>query len=253
MSQKNWLSVLFWFLSLPAIYAQADSSLVQYKARLINAETEEEVPFAHIILLSSEMGITSDNQGYFKTSLPTDDTLLISSIGFETFKIPVAELKPDSVVNMIRLTPRMYELSEIMVTQYPSYEKLREIVTNPVLTQEEKDIFRVYENMEKVGLKTIAKESGRKSARGPITTIYNLFSKEAKSQRKYAELIEQDQKEWGYHKRINAAVIKRITGLSDSLEIIQFIKFCNFDETFLNNSSDYELFSLILRKFESFK
>ena len=253
MSQRFWLSVLIWFLSLSTLLGQADSSLVYLRFKLLNAETSEPVPYAHVLLISQSMGITSDEFGCFETPLLSNDSMIISSIGFNESRIAVADMKKDSIVNVIKLNPKIYMLSEVMVTQYPTYEQMLEAVASPIYTKTEKDIIRAYQNMDDVGLQYIARTSGKKGAGGPISAIYNMFSREQKNQRKYEQLVKEDEAETHFNKKLDVEIVKRITGLSDSSHIVQFIKFCNFDDHFLDNSSEYELYSLIVRKFKAFR
>ncbi len=255
MSRRFWLLVLFWFMSLSVLFGQADSSFVYLQARLVNAENGEAVPYAHILLKYELSGITSNDNGYFDLNSPENDSLLISSIGYEKLHLSVMDLRTDSTLNIIRLIPQVYMLGEIKITQYPSYERLVEIVINPILTNTEKNILRAYSNLDKAGLGFVARENDGiiRGGAGPITAIYNLFSRAVKNQKKYVKLKEEEKKDLKFKKKVSEDIIKRITGLTDSAVIIKFIRYCNFSESYLNSSSDYELFKRIKQNYEAFK
>lgn len=255
MSRGFRLLVLFWFLSLSVLYGQADSLSVYVQGKLIDAESGEAIPFAHILLHSKLKGLTSDVNGCFDISSMKSDSLFISSIGYENLQLAVEDLLVDSSLNIIRLSPKIYMLGEIKITQYPSYERLVEIVINPILSENEKSLFRAYSNLQKVGLGFIprTKELYPGISGGPITGIYNLFSRTEKFRKKYIKLKEEEKRDLRFRKKINNDVICRITGLIDSVSITQFIKYCNFSESYLNTASEYELFTQIKHNYEAFR
>ena len=80
---------------------------------------------------------------------------------------------------------------------------------------------------------------------GPITFLYNLFSRSAKRQRQYAALIEYDRIQRKLALRYNKEIIYRITGLTDEKEIYDFMQYCNFTDEFIFNSLEYEIYLAI--------
>ncbi len=75
-----------------------------YKGSIINKSTKEKVPYSSVGLIKENTGINANEEGYF--ILPSknyiNDTLIISSVGYETFKICVNNL-PENL---------QYEISE---------------------------------------------------------------------------------------------------------------------------------------------
>ena len=77
---------------------------ITVKGRILHASTGEPLAFANIGVYDKNLGTLSDPDGSFEIVLPpssTIDTLLVSSIGFETEKIPIGKLlnisKPISI------------------------------------------------------------------------------------------------------------------------------------------------------------
>jgi hypothetical protein len=87
---------------------------------------------------------------------------------------------------------------------------------------------------------------------GPITAIYNAFSKEVESQRKHQELIEYAPKQKIIHAKYNTEKVQYWTGLKNE-ELTQFVLFCDFKDSFLLRVSDYELIAKIRNKLIEFK
>jgi len=86
--QKTKLSLLLFFVSIIGLSAQEITGNV-------TSENGEGVPFTNIFLRERNIGIVSDINGHYR--LPLDilenvgDTLIFSSIGFDTQRFPVAE------------------------------------------------------------------------------------------------------------------------------------------------------------------
>jgi hypothetical protein len=83
---------------------------------------------------------------------------------------------------------------------------------------------------------------------GPISMLYNQFSKEARSKRILAGLVKKDEAAVRY----NPVLITKLTGIKDEGEIKKFIDFCALRVQFILEASDYELYAAILECYESY-
>ncbi len=80
---------------------------------------------------------------------------------------------------------------------------------------------------------------------GPITTLYDAFSKEGKSKRKHEALVSQDQKKVVAARRYNAKVVQQITSFKTDKEIQDFMLYCTLSVDFIVSSTEYELYKAI--------
>jgi hypothetical protein len=80
---------------------------------------------------------------------------------------------------------------------------------------------------------------------GPISALYDAFSKEGKSRRKYEELLKYDQKKVVAARRYNAEVVKLITHFTSDKEIQDFMLYCNLSVDFIISSSEYDLYKAV--------
>ena len=80
---------------------------------------------------------------------------------------------------------------------------------------------------------------------GPITALYDAFSKEGKSKRKLELLVNQDEKKVVAARRYNAKVIRQITTFKTDKEIQDFMLFCNLSVDFIVSSTEYYLYKAI--------
>ena len=75
--------------------------------------------------------------------------------------------------------------------------------------------------------------------------MYDAFSKEGKSRRKYEELVKSDQKRVVAARRYNVEVVKLITHFTSDKEIQDFMLYCNLSVDFIISSSEYDLYKAI--------
>lgn len=86
------------------------NSFAQYK--IINSETNEGVEFAAIYNLNLKEGTYSDIDGSFNLKIDKNDTIIISSVGYYSDTI----IKFDNLNGIIRMTPQIYNIDEIVYT-----------------------------------------------------------------------------------------------------------------------------------------
>jgi hypothetical protein len=112
--KRLFLSVVLLWLS--GISAQDED--VFFRGVLLDAQTDEPVVFATVRLQGWALGVISNNDGSFQ--IPRElqlkgDTLVISSMGYETKQVNFWALK-ENVINTIFMNPSAIELSETVVT-----------------------------------------------------------------------------------------------------------------------------------------
>jgi len=89
------------------------------------------------------------------------------------------------------------------------------------------------------------------SMTGPVTLLYNAFSKEEKSKRKVAVLIAYDPIQKRINAKYNSYNIEHWTGLKGE-KLTKFVLYCNFDDNFLAEVNEYDLIVTIDIKLKEF-
>ncbi len=88
------------------------------KGRILDAENKKNVPFASVGIKGQALGSVSNELGDFEFIFPkelSNDTLYITALGFESYKIHLAEAIEESPM-FIYLTPLRFEISEITIS-----------------------------------------------------------------------------------------------------------------------------------------
>jgi hypothetical protein len=221
-----------------------DDNIFQYKGRVVDSENNP-IAFAHVINLRRKNNTITDSSGYFRILVVVKDTLRITGIGFATKYIAV-DRKPisDTLTNTIKLEKKVYDLPTVNV-----YELRWQIFKAEFMEQkveEDKTSKRISSWMTNL----VPSDELRlmfQGGRGVGFTI-PYKSKAERSKRKVARL---EKKYAAISPKFNDKLITSLTGLQGK-EIYKFLQYCNFNEEFLIQSSEYEIIIAILRQWEEY-
>ncbi|MEP6710866.1 MAG: DUF5686 family protein, partial [Ferruginibacter sp.] len=99
MNSIKYLPLIFLFFFSAKLFAQSTAlvGIIQ------DAHTKEPVSYASVYFLKSGMGTTSDSAGKFSFNLRNaiNDTLIISYVGYETFKLPVHTKEGEKTITIL--------------------------------------------------------------------------------------------------------------------------------------------------------
>jgi len=187
----------------------------------------------HIINKTKGTGTVTDANGNFKITAEVNDSISFSALGYETITIVLTE----SMYNfgyIISLKPKAYELEELTITPFslnlPSISRF-EIYTPPLPNQGGINLLPTYVS--------------------PITTLFNIFSREGRQKRHYQSVRNGTAEYVLIGEKFNGEIVSQITGLKDN-ELIRFMSFCNFSNDFLLNYSPETIRRAIRQKYTEF-
>ena len=108
--------LLFFCLIATQIFSQNT-----IKSRVVNAQNTEGVAYAAVGLVKENIGISTDENGYFELiSNINDDSLMVSCVGYLAVKISVSNL-----TSVVKLVPSAIELKTLIVK--PKKRQLLEV------------------------------------------------------------------------------------------------------------------------------
>jgi hypothetical protein len=100
------ISTLY-FISLP-LFSQ-NSTL---KGTVVNSQNNEPIIYATVGLIKANKGVSTDEKGQFEIdNVDTNDTLLISCVGYKIWKLPILQVKTEKIM----LEPSIIQLKEVTV------------------------------------------------------------------------------------------------------------------------------------------
>ncbi len=229
----------------------ADS--VQYLfARLIDMTDHSAVQFAHIVNLNTGRGNISDTLGYFGIMAHNMDMITVSAIGYFDYTFSVSDsMLASALVPAIKLRPRSYPIQAVNVNPLGTYKQFKYKVLNLELPESRYQIHPTVIRKIELGMDTLNVVQPM-SLGSPITALYNLLSKEGKSNRKLAKILEQEELESLLYPKFNREMVGRVSGL-EGIELNEFIEFCNFNPDFLLESTDYQITQAIRKYLEKWE
>lgn len=113
---------LFFLGTLPFLAQNSAKGIIK------DAETDKPIPYVNIGIVKKNKGTVSNPEGEFEFEIPSDlenDTLRLSSIGYQSKSVLVKDFIANLKVNsVIKLSPEVTELEEVVVTNKKLKEKL---------------------------------------------------------------------------------------------------------------------------------
>jgi hypothetical protein len=206
------LLMLFSCFGLASSYAQTTQS-----GFIIDKITHEVISRASVTNLSLKYTILSSELGQFRISAFSGDTLTISCVGFKTQQLVVPTSLTEFAVEMIQ---EVKVLDEILVKGWSESRFKQEFLRMDLPEKTKIEIEFAPEAMGKpignfgrMGFDH-ATLAPKMTLKGPITLLYDRFSREGKTKRKLNKLTALEIDHQRYLKRMDKSWISRITDLS---------------------------------------
>lgn len=241
--------ILLLLFTIAAIAQQGQEERKSVHFQLIDATNGKPVALAHVINKRMKKGIIADMQGFFIIPIGVTDTLIISALGYHEMRIPSwGQFSSDSLYYPIRLTPRSYQIREVRITRFGSYQRFVKEVTAMELPKSEQEVLQ--EKLDKYFREQISRLD-LKNLPNPLGGFSFGTDWTSKQQAKLKVKVEEERRWDVVLSKYSVDVVHNLTGLT-GLEAIRFMEYCDFTEGFILLASDYEVQKLILDKFEKY-
>ncbi len=212
---------------------------VHFKGKVLDKEIHF-IPFVNILILNKDQGIAADYNGQFSLMVEKNDTLLFTAVGYKS----TIHVIPDTLTSFEYYRPVILEVDTFllkMAVVYPwpaTVAQLKREYLELELPDETIDLrlplkidYVNYTSDGNVGI----------TFSGPISFLYEKFSREAKMRRLYERLVIRDKQEEYIASRISKNMIEKITGLKDPDKIEAFMEYCDLSYEFIIASTDYKI------------
>ncbi|NME67009.1 erythromycin esterase family protein [Flammeovirga aprica] len=114
--------------SIPSHYLKDNISFNKQKGLVYDQNTKAPIPFVNVITSYSKIGTSTNEKGSFEISIPSEqDSILLSSIGYETLKIATSDNNLE-----IYLQPKVEEMSTLNISSEPLTAKsiMKKVIQN---------------------------------------------------------------------------------------------------------------------------
>jgi len=255
MQRKILIGILLILLSV-GVKAQIDSISIRLAGIIYGEDTVQNGSFVHVVNLRTGRGVISDSLGYFKTVLLKADTLLFGCLGYEDKLFVLPDTLSSTVLFVeIRLTEKSYYLDVVDILALSRENQFNyDFKTMPLLDNQwgQQLIIPGVTKDKYVWVHKEEKLYGHKTYTGPFSLIYNTFSDEAKSLKKYAELLRNEEGDMLIDEKFNMQLLSDYTGFKGDT-LIDFNLYLNFSRSYLLNTDGYHILLNVKNKLPAFK
>jgi hypothetical protein len=258
--KRYWLLFFLLFPAFQCVKAQVAQKRPEVSIEgFITNPQGKYIENVHIVNVSGSRGTTSNWQGQFRIIAYPGDTIRATCVGYIPFRYHLPVNEPSPVIPMhIIMQVDTLEISGAEIYPWPSdAEALKKAVLAmddqtpkvPDLKLNDPKFYGVPlpggEGQAQPGTPGLANPGLTLTIPGPITALYDAFSKEGKSKRKLELLEILDQKKIVAARRYNAKVVQQVTSFKTDKEIQDFMLYCNLSVDFIVSSTEYELYKAI--------
>lgn len=209
------------------------------------------VEFAHIHNFSRDRQIYSNSSGEFRLEVNSGDTLVIYGVGYFYEKVVVNErMLTDNTVKIF-LKPQPYNLSSANIIGIGNYEQFKHKLINesPLKTRTE----QLNESLAAPVLAAAMEGYQKFKQEHPVIASIPIYTPEELERIKLNRIMQNEKVKDQVYQKFNPVIVKEITGLNEDDEIIEFMVFCNFSDSYIIEVNTYDLAERIAAKFELFK
>lgn len=234
------------------LYGQSDSTRTEiFSGRIVNDSLAFGLSSVHIWNESTRMGTISGDSGEFRIRAGDQDTIVFSMVGYLSKVIVVSSYLNQIVV---RFKQKPYEIGEVVVRRFRSYESFKYQVLH--LDLPESEIAQMKENIG-ITAAAVALEADRERAIedkletgriGYITPLGKGVNKEKAFREKMSAL---EKRKRIIHAKFNRELVGDITKLEGD-ELTEFIAFCAFSEDYLYEADLYSIIDSLYAKLEDY-
>lgn len=225
------------FTQLVIAQATAHDDIIIVNGKVVNNPSNT-IDIGRVMIINKRTGngTFTTTDGAFAVTLMRNDTLMFAYSGYNTKKICFKDsVNTSSFYIAVRLERLSIQLKEIAV--YP-VKKLEEIESEIEQFEKKKKLIRPLPDFVE-------------SIESPITALYMRFSRFEQSKRKVAEMENEDRKRDILKDLFRLYVKHEIIDLSDE-QFDDFITFCNLDDYFIVNATQYQLVEAVKLRYYKF-
>jgi len=242
-------------ISSQRLSGQVDSSNIKvFSGIVVDDSLGSILPFVHIWNESTRRSGFSDEYGEFSIKVRDRDTLVFSTLGYFGDVIVVSSSSLNQNV-VIRLKPKIYEIGEVVVRRFRSYESFKYQVLNLDLPETETAELREYINVTSVAaaLEADRERAVKDKLEGGRFGYITPLGKGINRERAFKEKISnQKRREQVIAAKFNRVLVEDITKL-DGDELTEFIAFCNFSEDYLYETDLYTITEALYAKLNDYQ
>jgi len=246
--------VVFFFLIVStSAFSQVLAPVQKVSGTIINDNTKFPLANVNIINVNKVRGTITNDKGYFEIEVAVNDTLHISTLGFQSLKIKVTNDWVKTKSTTIQLTEKAYALDEIIIRPYNLTGYLEvDSKLIPVKENYRYSISGLTQGYEAGEYSPNAFGKVMGSIFNPADMLYNFFGKRPKELKRLKEIKKDDTVRNLLESKFDRETISVLLGV-DKKEIAEILERCNYSESFVKTANDLQILDAIGSCYEEYK
>ena len=248
---KNILFFLLIFISINTFSQEITSTKIS--GTVVNDATLLPLWNINIININKVKGATTNAKGYFEIEATVNDTLNISSIGFQSIKIKVTNDLLKDKNTKIKLTQKSYALEEVVVHKY-NLTGFLEIDSKLIPLREDYrySISGLSAGYEAGNYAPSAFGKVLGSLFNPADLLYNFFGNKPKELKRLRQMKKDDTVRNLLESKFDRETIAALLGINRN-EIAEILARCSYSEEFVKTANDLQIMDAISECYEEYK
>lgn len=209
------------------------------------------IPSVHLWNESTRMGGISSDSGEFSIHVRSQDTLVFSAIGYFSHVIVVSSTPDRNLV--VRLKPKKYEIGELVIRRFRSYESFKYQVVHLDLPDSEIVDLKKYIGVTSAvaALEADTERATKDKLDGfGFTTSFGKGIDRQKAFKKKIHNLKERQRV--IDAKFNRVLVGELTQLEGD-KLTEFIAMCNFSEEYLYETDLNRIIEALYAKLEEYQ
>jgi hypothetical protein len=226
------------------------------RGRIIDEETGRPIEYGIVLNYSRHITMYSSTTGDFYLQASPGDTLVLSGMGYYYKKIIVSDslLAASTPVTFI-VSPRAFEIGEAKIVALGTYDQFRQnfVNLNKPKSPAEELTQRLTDWSQKAGSEGYEMYQQNRERNGVTLFTVPIRSRDEKERILLAKIVAKEEVRNRIYEKFNPEVVKKVTGMTEDSEIVEFMVFCDFDDQYVLDINQYALMEQIALRYELFK
>ena len=233
--------------------SEVDQELKEFKAIVVNAQSEKPMESVHIVNLNQVIGTITNQDGEFTIDAAVNDTLYFSFLGFKSQKIRITNDMFKFKDTKISLTELAYALEEVIVKPYQLTGYLEIDVKNiPINNAYQYSISGLPVSYEAGNKSPSAVTKVLGAILNPADQLRNLFGRKPNQMRKLRKVKADDQIRDLLATKFDRETLTELLQM-EKLDIEDILNNCNYSKSFIATANDLQILDAVSSCYEDFK
>lgn len=228
------IRLFFTLISIFSFLSNYSQKKYQVRGQLMEADSNNSVPFAYVINLNSRNGVVTDMKGNFVIAASENDSIQFTCIGFSgrVFKVKQIPDLNDSIKQFKKFYIKrvVYDLGMVTVNKFKIKPHEREYMQRVI-------------NRPKV--------QGLNVAESPITAIWQNFSRKGREMQKLEAIFKDLLRKEAIEKRLNTDILRKLLK-DENITLEKFRIMCpEISDDYILYSEPYDLYSQVSASYDN--